>query len=171
MKRSILILFVVGTLAIGGVAYWYLFTAGQVPVGQRPLGDEAAFREAFHKNVGNVRIVALLSPTTPADLVVAQHLQSLLMEYENDALEAHVVWQPVVGSDWAPTTDAMARVWDRRVRHYWDKEKKMRTLTGEGQAFVYARGAGFDAPAIRVTDWSAALPKIREFLGTPKKMP
>ena len=170
MKRSIPIVWGLVKLAIGGWAWWYLFAAGQVPAGQMPLADEAAMRDAFHKNVSRNRIVALLSPTTPADLATAQQLQALLMEYENDTLDAHVVWQPLLDTDWAPTTDAMARVWDPRVRHYWDKEKTLRALVGEGRIFVYARGAGLNNPAVRVTDWKTGWPKIREFLGTPKKM-
>ena len=170
MKRSILIVWGLVTLAIGGWAWWYLFAAGQVPAGQMPLADEAAMRDAFHKNVSRNRLVALLSPTTPADLATAQQLQALLMEYENDPLDAHVVWQPLLDTDWAPTTDAMARVWDPRVRHYWDKEKSLRASVGEGRIFVYARGAGLNNPAVRVTDWKTGWPKIREFLGTPKKM-
>ena len=170
MKRSILIVWGLVTLAIGGWAWWYLFAAGQVPAGQMPLADEAAMRDAFHKNVSRNRIVALLSPTTPADLATAQQLQALLMEYENDTLDAHVVCQPLLDTDWVPSTDAMARVWDPRVRHYWDKEKTLRALVGEGRIFVYARGAGFNNPAVRVTDWKTGWPKIREFLGTPKKM-
>jgi len=170
MKRTFFILWGIVTLAIGGSAWWYLFSAGEVPVGQRPLADDAAMRDAFHKNVSKTRIVAVFSPTTPTDLATAQQLQALLMEYENDTLDAHVVWQPMVNTDWAPATDAMARVWDPRVRHYWDKEKSIRALVGEGQIFTYARGAGFDNPAVRVSDWKAGLPKIREFLGTPKPM-
>lgn len=169
MTRSLLILCGLVTIAVGGGACWYLFSAGEVPVGQPPLARENVFRETFQKNVSNTRIVALLSPTTPADLAVAQHLQGLLMEYETNPLDVHVVWQPMAQSDWAPTTDAMARVWDPRIRQYWDKEKKIRTLMGEGQVFVYARGAGFNAPAVRVTDWKIDLPKIREVLGAPKK--
>jgi hypothetical protein len=167
MKRSLLILWAVLTLAIGGGAWWYLFSAGEVPGGQRPLAREDVFREAFQKNVASTRIVALFSPTTPADLAAAQYLQGLLMEYENNPLDTYVVWQPMTQSDWAPTTDAMARVSDPRVRQFWDKAKAIRPLVGEGQVFVYARGAGFENPAIRVTDWKADLPKTREFLGTP----
>lgn len=74
MKRSILIVWGLTTLAIGGAAWWYLFSAGQVPAGQPPLGGEATSREAFHKNVSRNRFVALLSPTTPADLATAHHL-------------------------------------------------------------------------------------------------
>ena len=167
MKRSLLIPCALFAVALGGGAWWYLFSAGAVPVGQRSLGSEDVFREAFQKDVSNTRIVALLSPTTPADLAVAQHLQGLLMEYENNPLDGHVVWQPMAQSDWAPTTDAMARVWDPRVRQYWDKAKAIRALVGEGQVFVYSRGAGFNDPAIRVTAWKESLPKIREILGTP----
>ena len=95
MKRSILIVWGLVTLAIGGWAWWYLFSAGDVHAGQRPLADEAAMRDSFNKNVSKTRIVAVLSPTTPADLATAQQLQALLMEYENDTLDAHVVWQPM----------------------------------------------------------------------------
>jgi hypothetical protein len=164
MKRGYLVLWFVTVLGIGGWAWWYLFAPGSVPAGQRAMGDEAAMREAFHAGVGKNRIVALLSPTTPADLVLAQSLQALLMEYENDTLDAHIVWQPLAQGDWAPTTDAMGRVWDGRARHYWDKEKKIRILAGEGRIFVYARGAGFDRPAVR----GSGLDGVREFLGVPK---
>ncbi|MFN0104545.1 MAG: hypothetical protein ACKV2U_20960 [Bryobacteraceae bacterium] len=170
MKRRYLIVWALTILAIGGCAWWYLFTPGTVPPGQTPLADEPAFRQAFHNGVQKTRIVVLLSPTTPSDLITAQDLQSLLMEYENDTLDAHVIWQPLTRADWAPTTDAMARVWDTRARHYWDKAKNLRTEMGEGQAFIYARGAALDKPALRVTDWKTDLPRIREFLGTPKRV-
>ena len=55
------------------------------------MDDAAAFREA-------------LSPSTPAELAEAQRLQALLMEYENDTLDVHIVWQPAARTDWAPTT-------------------------------------------------------------------
>ncbi|MBL8239902.1 MAG: hypothetical protein JNM66_20940 [Bryobacterales bacterium] len=170
MKRSILVIWALATLAVGGTAWWYLFSAGTVPAGQRPLGDAAVFRDAFQKGVGKNRIVAVLSPGTAADLLMAMQVQSLLTEYENDAMDAHIIWQPETRNDWAPTTDAMARVWDSRARHYWDKDRTMSATTGAGRAFVYARGAGLDTPAIRVNEWEASLPKVREFLGTPKKM-
>jgi hypothetical protein len=170
MKRTLLILCGLVTVAIGGIAWWYLFSAGAVPAGQRPLADEVAFREAFRGNVSKSRIVALLSPTTPADLASANQLQALLTEYENDTLEAHVIWQPLVSTDWAPTTDAMARVWDPRARHYWDNENSLRRLVGEGQILLFARGAGLNNPVLRVTDWKSDVTKIREFLGPPKKL-
>jgi hypothetical protein len=170
MKRSILVIWALVTLAIGGTAWWYLFSAGNVPVGQRPLGDAATFRDAFQKGVGKNRIVALLSPSAPADLLIGQHIQSLLMEYENDTLDAHVIWQQATKTDWAPTTDAMARVWDSRARHYWDKDRTLSAFISGGRAFVYARGAGLDTPVLRISDWETSLPKIREFLGTPKKL-
>ena len=59
MNRGVLIVWGLATAAIGGGAWWYLFSAGEVPVGQRPLGDAAAFRE-------------MLSPSTPAELAEAQ---------------------------------------------------------------------------------------------------
>ena len=99
-----------------------------MPVGQRPLGDAAAFRE-------------MLSPSTPAELAVAQRLQALLMEYENDTLDVHIVWQPAARTDWVPTTDAMARIWDRRAWHYWDREKTLRAVVGDGRGSTIRRFA------------------------------
>ena len=165
MRRAVLVVWLLAVVAVGGVAWWYLFSAGSTPEGQKPLGDEAAFRQAFQAGVGKPRVVAVLSPTTPADLAVAERLQALLMEYENDALEAHVIWQPMARTDWAPTTDAMARVWDKRARHYWVTGAGLRGDLGAGAAFVFARGAGLDKAGVRVGDWQAELAKIREFLG------
>lgn len=169
MKRAILVVWFLAIAMIGGGAWWYLFSPGSVPEGQWPLGDAAAFRQAFAAGVGKNRLVVVLSPTTASDLGVAQQLQTLLMEYENDTLEAHVVWYAAVKTDWAPATDALARVWDRRARHYWDKEGTVRREIGEGRALLFARGAGLDSPALRTADWQAGLGKMREFLGTPKK--
>ena len=167
MTRAVMVIWFLFLVAIGGGAWWYLFGPGTAPEGQRPLGDAAEFRQAFQAGVGKNRFVAILSPTTPADLGAAQYMQALLMEYDNDALDVHVVWQPSVSTDWAPTTDGMARVADRRARHYWDKGKAVRAEAGPGQVLVYARGAGLDKPAIRVTDWKNDVAKIREFLGAP----
>jgi len=166
MKRAVIGIWFLLVLALGGGAWWYLFAPGKAPDGQRPLGDATDFQQSFRAGVEKFRIVAVLSPTTPSDLVIAHQLQALLMEYENNSLDAHVVWQPAVSTDWAPTTDAMARVWDPRARHYWDKGKE---VPGAAKVQVFARGAGLDAPAVRVDDWKAGLPKIREFLGTPAK--
>lgn len=168
MKQGFLMAWFLGAAAIGGVAWWYLFTAGSVPAGQRPLGDAATFRDGFARGVEKNRIVALLSPTTPADLVTASNVQALLMEYENDTLDAFIIWIPKQSGDWAPTTDAMARVWDPRVRHFWDKEKTLPAALGEGSVFLYARGAGLDKPVVRVKDWQTGVLEIRAFLGTPK---
>lgn len=155
----------VAVVAVGGVAWWYLFSAGSPPAGQKPLGDEAAFRQGFQPGVEKPRVVVLLSPTTPADLAVAERLQALLMEYENVPLEAHVIWRPVARTDWAPTTDAMARVWDGRARHYWVPGAGLRGEMGAGTAFVYSRGVGLESPAVRVADWREDRARIRAVLG------
>ena len=171
MRRGLLIIWFVFLVALGGGAWWYLFAPGTVPAGQRPLGTAADFERAFQAGVGGNRLVAVLSPTTPADLAMAQQLQGLLMAYENDQLEAHVVWIPEKSTDWAPTTDAMARVADPRARHYWDKEKRVKQAAGEGSVFLYARGAALQQPVLRVKDWTADAGKIREYLGTPRPDP
>lgn len=172
MKRAFLIIWFLITAAIGGMAWWYLFAPGAVPDGQRPLGNLGIFRKAFNAGVERTRVVAFFSPTTPDDLVTAQYLQALLMEYENNSdLEAHIVWQPLLNTDWAPTTDGMARVSDPRARQYWIRGAAVRDGLQDARVFFYSRGAALDKPALRVSDWKASLPEIRKFLGTPKPMP
>ena len=165
MRRAVLVGWFAGLAVVGGVAWWYLFSAGSPPAGQKALGDEAAFRQGFQAGVGKPRVVVLLSPTTPADLAVAERLQALLMEYENVPLEAHVIWPAVARTDWAPTTDAMARVWDGRARQYWVPGTGLRGEMGAGAAFVYSRGAGLESPAVRVSNWQEDRARIRAVLG------
>jgi hypothetical protein len=154
-------------LAIGGTAAWYLFTHGAPPPGQPALGSETDFRQAFARGVDRSRIVALLSPSVPEDLRLAHLLQALLMEYETNQLEAHIVWNPAAGFDVALSTDAMGRVWDTRARHYWDKTGNIRAEYGPAHVLLYSRGAGLSQPAVKVIDWERDLPQIRKFLGPP----
>lgn len=157
--------------ALGGTAWWYLFAPGSVPTGQQPLGDPGDFRRAFQAGSEKIRLVARLSPTTPSDLVIAQQLQGLLLEYENNPLDAHVVWQKKVSGDWAPTTDAMARTGDPRVRQYWDPEGRIGAEWGPGAVLVYSRGASPAEPAVRMMRWEESLGAVRALLGAPMPMP
>lgn len=167
MKRAVLVVWFVFIAALGGTAWWYLFAPGSVPEGQKPLGDPDAFRHAFQAAPEKQRLVALLSPTTPEDLVIAQQVQALLMEYENNPLEAHIVWQKKANSDWAPTTDAMARVGDPRVRQYWDRDARVASTLGSGTVLLYSRGASLQEPALRILRWEDGVGKARILLGTP----
>jgi hypothetical protein len=67
MKRSRLIITVVGLLALTGLAY-YFYAGSTAPAGQRPLvalnaGNFAQLRDDFNGSHGMVRVFALLSPT------------------------------------------------------------------------------------------------------------
>ena len=42
MRRGVLVVWFLAVVAVGGVAWWYLFSAGSTPEGQLALGDEAA---------------------------------------------------------------------------------------------------------------------------------
>lgn len=167
MTRRFFTLWIGAALAIGGAAAWYLFTHGTPPPGQPALGSEADFRQAFARGVDKTRIVAMLSPSIPEDLRLAHHLQALLMEYEADPFDAHIVWRPAASFDLALSSDAMARVWDTRARHYWDKSGSIRDEHGPALVLVYSRGAGLSQPAFKAVDWTRDLPQIRKLLGPP----
>jgi hypothetical protein len=60
-----------------------------------------------------------------------------------------VVWEPQEETDWAPPpTEVLGRLRDKRVKQYWDKERKVSKEMGAGQVRVFSRGAA----------WREALP-------------
>lgn len=68
MKRAILLACAAAALLLMAVAAWLAWSPRQVPAGQPPLHtlrahSLPAFRAAFNGGRGEVRILALLSPT------------------------------------------------------------------------------------------------------------
>ncbi len=52
----------------------------------------------------------------------ASALQEVLTKDKNP-LSVYVVWEPVLPTDWkSPGTGTLGRLFDRRVRQFWDKE-------------------------------------------------
>ena len=68
MKRALLFTCAVAALLVTAAAAWLRWAPREVPAGQPPLAILGAdsvpgFRAAFHGSRGEVRILALLSPT------------------------------------------------------------------------------------------------------------
>ena len=68
LLRSLLVVAVVAVVALGGALAWLKLAPRRVPAGQPALGALAAdslpaFRDAFNAAAGEVRVLALLSPT------------------------------------------------------------------------------------------------------------
>jgi len=69
-----------------------------------------------------------------------------------------VVWEPVLPTDWtAPEKSLPSFIWDSRVRHYYDKDRKLSAALGGPQRI---NSLAADAQvAFRMKDviWDAAL--------------
>jgi hypothetical protein len=163
-----------GLLTLLGASLWYLFTPGTVPEGQAPLVSlraegVAPFQADFNRAADRVRVVAVLSPTRAAALAGASALEQLLMEFAGLPISVQVVWEPQQESDWAPPpTEVLARLRDKRVKQYWDKNRTVSAVLGTGQLRVFSRGAAWrealPAPALAAESASAAAGTLRTFL-------
>ena len=68
LQRALLVASAAAILVVGGAAAWLRWAPRDVPAGQPPLAALGAdslpgFRAAFNGSRGEVRILALLSPT------------------------------------------------------------------------------------------------------------
>lgn len=141
-------------VGILGASVWYLFAPGHVPEGQPALGsgDAAQFRADFAGQVEKARVVMQVSQSSVADLKAVDAMQQLLLIDERLPLAVFVVWQAGEGEWGGPATETMARIWDVRVRQYWDRSRELRSVAGAGQAALYPRGASVDQPSVRIVD-------------------
>jgi hypothetical protein len=114
-------------------------------------------RSAFNADDGEVRLVALVSPTCGTCLRGATDMQRVLAGQHDPRLRAYIVWVPKLGAREGNVAEATRTVEDQRASHYWD---------GAGYLIhVYDRvlGLGQDAwdvyliygPSAR---WDGALP-------------
>jgi hypothetical protein len=91
-----------------------------------------------------VRVVAVLSPTRPAALAGASALQLLLMEFADLPILVQVVWEPQEETDWGAAR--RLRCWAgcgiKRVKQYWDKERKASKEMGAGAGAGVFAGRG-----------------------------
>ncbi len=93
------------------------------------LNNLDQLKEAFQRDRGSVRLVALLSPVCPACRSGFADMQKALKAIPDDRLRAYIVWLPMFPGDsrkWAQIrSDEFS---DKRVSYYWDGEK----LAGKG---------------------------------------
>lgn len=92
-----------------------------------PLKDRLTIREPFNQANDALRIVAFLSPSCPRCLNNAAELQRDVLNRNKDAdIAAFVVWMYVRDEDdKAAALKAVNKMPDRRVRHYWDPDRKL----------------------------------------------
>jgi hypothetical protein len=91
------------------------------------LSNLEPLKQAFQRDRGTVRLVALLSPVCPMCRSGFADMQKVLKAIPDERLRAHIVWLPMFPGDsrkWAQTrSDEFS---DKRLSYYWDGEK----LTG-----------------------------------------
>ena len=62
----------------------------------------------------------------------ASALESLLETQTDPRLRVYVIWEPVLATDLsAPSTIALRRIHDPRVKQYWDKDRVLSHAMGE----------------------------------------
>ena len=62
----------------------------------------------------------------------ASALESLLETQKDSHLRVFVVWEPVLATDLsAPSTVALRRIHDARVKQYWDRNRVLSHVMGE----------------------------------------
>ncbi len=91
------------------------------------LENRLTMREPFNRTQGAIRIVAFLAPSCPKCQKNAGELQRAVLDANPDAnIAVFVVWMHVLQKDDEETArDAMKRLPDPRVLHYWDPDRKL----------------------------------------------
>lgn len=88
------------------------------------LNSLEPLKQAFQRDRGTVRLVALLSPVCPMCRSGFADMQKVLKEIPDERLRAYIVWLPMFPGDsrkWAQTrADEFS---DKRLSYYWDGEK------------------------------------------------
>ncbi len=97
-----------------------------VPPVVLPLtGSLGPLREMFNRTAGNIRLLALLSPTCEPCLFGARALQTAILDTYPDApLAVSVVWLPMLQSDSeAEAHEAAHHFSDPRVHQFYDGQR------------------------------------------------
>ena len=99
--------------------------AAAAPHGVHKLEDRLTLREPFNLAAKKIRVVAFLSPTCPRCLANVGQLQREVMEKNPQKdIAVFIVWLKVLDTDNEDAVlDAMKRIPDRRVQHYWDPQR------------------------------------------------
>ena len=129
-KRIILVALV---LIVFGFAY-YCYGGSVTPKGQ-PLSGAFSFRRPDAAEERVQRLSIFYSRGCNAltyCLQGASATEQLLGEINSKSVQAFVIWEPVLATDFtAPSTAALARIPDLRASQYWDRKRALSHLLGE----------------------------------------
>ena len=122
MRSSFVLIILLVAVLLG---IYFTFRPRLAP-GQAPLKDIQiieTLRTQFNQDVGQTRLIVLVSPTWSTCLAGARWVQSQVLAQNPSAqLRVYAVWLPMLWSDsremWNGTTMP-----DNRVVHFWDGER------------------------------------------------
>ena len=140
----------------------------------RLLEDRLTLREPFNKAKDKVRVVAFLSPSCPRCQKNAGELQrEVLAKNTTEDLAVFVIWLKVLEKDDESAVDeAMQKIADPRVQHFWDPERLLNAQLLDAIAFdvqlrLYDIFLLYDGSA----QWEKRLPRpgfwMHEYKGAP----
>ena len=113
-------------VVLAAALVWYRFAPGEAPAGQPPLvaldtTSLDSLRADFNRDVNQVRLILLLSPTWGTCLRGASAVEEVLKRHGDAGVRIFAVWQPMLPTDWAaPASSVLRRLSDRRAQQYWD---------------------------------------------------
>ncbi len=149
----------------GMVGLFFLSTAviAQSPQGSgiQELTNFNSLKAAFNRDKGNVRLVALLSPTCGYCIKGYRYMRKILDEVSDSRLKMYVVWEPMLSGDSKDLAYQMSKKEDdpRMTYHSWDGEQ----LSGKlYQTKMNLRGVAWDVYFLYDTDtvWDDQGPSV-----------
>jgi hypothetical protein len=94
--------------------------------GEQYAADISALKAQFNADIGNVRLVVLLSPTCELCIEGASQIQRVLNNLHGEEIKVYSAWVPILASDAQMTVEGAAKnLSDRRVTHYWDRDAEL----------------------------------------------
>lgn len=138
------------------------------------LEDRLTLREPFNQAKDKTRVIAFLSPSCDRCRKNAGELQrEVLAKNKTDDLEVFIVWLKVLQKDdEAAVAEAMQKISDPRVHHFWDPERVLNAQLLDAIMFdvklrLYDIFLLYDGAAL----WEKRLPRpgywMHEYKGAP----
>ncbi|MCI0417329.1 hypothetical protein L0222_31570 [bacterium] len=115
---------------LAGMIGLFLFVTAAVA--QSPQGSDIqeltgfnSIKEVFNRDKGNVRFVALLSPSCGYCIKGYRYMRKILDEVSDSRLKMYVVWEPMLSGDSKDLAYQMSKKEDdpRMTYHSWDGER------------------------------------------------
>lgn len=128
------------------VVFFFLATAAMTQSqegGIQELTDFNSLKTAFNRDKGNVRLVALLSPSCGYCVKGYRYMRKILDEVSDPQVKMYVVWEPMLSGDSKDLAYQMSKKENdpRMTYHSWDGEQ----LSGKlFQTKLNLRGVAWD---------------------------